>query len=126
MNADEVRNISAHSSAQEDLDMPGTEKQKAAAEAGGQAVAQPADQSERMIQNILKQISESVQRRVNITTLQIERRRRRLSFLGWDHYPCLPPEIQRVCNYFRDLGYRIEITKHWYQNSDIRSVYICW
>ena len=107
--------------------MPGpVEKQRDAGEACRQALPQPADQSERMIQDILKQISESVQRRVNITTLQIERRRRRLSFLGWDHYPCLPPEIQRVCNYFRDLGYRIEITKHWYQKSDIRSVYICW
>lgn len=125
MNADEVRRSSAHLSAQENLDMPATvEKQTDPGKAGRHA--QPADQSEMMIQDILKQISESVQRRVRVATLRIRYHRRRFTIFGWDYYPCLSPEIRQVCDHFRRSGYRVEITKKWFQKNDIRNVYICW
>lgn len=86
----------------------------------------PVDQMDRMIQNILEQISRSSQQRVRVATLRIKHRRRKFTLSGWDYYPCLSPEIQQVCDHFRRLGYSIEITRNWFQKNDIRNVYICW
>ena len=126
MNAGEM-NASAHPSALENFVAPeAAEKQEEIGETSRHAVALTADQPDRMIQNILEQISRSAQPRVRVATLRIRHRKRRLTFFGWDYYPCLSPEIQQVCDHFRGLGYRIEVTRNWFQKNDIRNVYICW
>ena len=128
MNANEARKRSAQLRAQERLatERRTEKRQKDMEVLSRESGRQSADQVETLIQDILRQISRSAQQRVRVATLRIEPHRRRFTFSGWDYYPCLSPEIQQVCEYFRDLGYRIEVTRNWFQKNDIRNVYICW